>query len=143
MEILIKRYNALLKALKTLEKILKKIDQYADLHEELRDSTIQRFEYCVDLFWKVLKEYVLFVVMIPIEVNSPKKVLQECVTAGVLSELEHELCVKMVENRNLTSHTYNESLAEELLALIPEYYALIKLITDRIQPAINARISKN
>src|SRR5580692_7017486 len=99
MEILIKRYAALLKALKTLEKVLNKIDQHKDLREELRDSTIQRFEYCVDIFWKVLKEYTIFVLTIPIEVSSPKKVLQECVTANLINEQEYEFCVKMIENR--------------------------------------------
>ena len=39
---------------------------------------------------------------------------------------------KLIEDRNLTSHSYNEALAEEIIALITRYFALMKLITHRL-----------
>ena len=47
-----------------------------DLEESLRDSLIQRFEFCTDLFWKYLKKYLEIVVGNPPEANGPSPSLR-------------------------------------------------------------------
>jgi DNA-binding XRE family transcriptional regulator len=73
MEKLILRRETLAKALKTLEKSLKKLEtKKFDDYQELRDSIIQRFEYSTDTFWKYLKDHLRVVMGIEIETASRK-----------------------------------------------------------------------
>jgi hypothetical protein len=62
MEQLEKRQTRFIQAFNTLEMILQKIEHVPSDHyfyQELRDSLIQRFEYSLDTFWKMLKEYLV------------------------------------------------------------------------------------
>ena len=54
------RYKAINKALIRLDSSLLKIkkEQLKDLYDELRDSVIQRFEFCIDTLWKYLSRAV-------------------------------------------------------------------------------------
>ena len=70
------RYKAVNNALARLESSLLKIkmEQFKDLYDELRDSTIQRFEFCVDTLWKYLREYLQTNKGVVFTVVSPKSV---------------------------------------------------------------------
>ncbi|MCZ6902205.1 MAG: HI0074 family nucleotidyltransferase substrate-binding subunit [Rickettsia endosymbiont of Ixodes persulcatus] len=69
------------------------------------DATIQRFEFTFELAWKFLKEYF---VEKGIVLNYPKEVLKEAFTAGII------IWIYMLADRNMTSHTYDEKLADEI-----------------------------
>jgi len=133
MEVIDIRYDAIKKALTQLDSSLSKIemDKFADLYDELRDSVIQRFEFCVDTLWKYLREYLQDQMKVKVEFVSLKNVFKACFSAKLISEDELEVLFKMVEDRNLTSHTYNKDLAEEIYKRIPKYYDLMKKILDR------------
>ena len=77
--------------------------------EYLRDASIQRFEFTYELAWKTLKAYLSSKDII---VLSPKETLQIAYQQGLLHNANawSELHMK----RNLTSHTYDEKLAEEI-----------------------------
>lgn len=50
---------------------------------------------------------------------------------AVLTEDESKLLIKMIDDRNLSSHIYREEIAQQLISAIPEYYQLIsKLLLD-------------
>jgi len=138
MEILIKRYATFIQALSTLDEILKKLDKQSPDYEAFRDSSIQRFEYCADIFWKLLKDHLTFALGLSTDDtgSSPKKVFKACVTAQVLTDEEHKLCDNLIEDRNISSHSYNESLAEEICDHIPTHYLLMKKIAERIDPSV-------
>jgi nucleotidyltransferase substrate binding protein (TIGR01987 family) len=72
----------------------------------LRDATIQRFEFTIELFWKFLKQ-VLY--QTGRDVSLPRQILQEAYRAGWLQD--ETTWLAMLQARNLTSHTYLESLA--------------------------------
>lgn len=133
MEILTKRRDALEKALKTLEHSLKKLEskEFSD-YEELRDSIIQRFEYSTDTFWKFLKDYLTSVLKVQVDVARPKTVFKECFEVKIFSAKEFELSVNLIEDRNLTSHGYNENLAEEICGKIPQYFTLMQTVVNRL-----------
>lgn len=77
--------------------------------EFVRDSAIQRFEFTFELFWKVLKEFAL------IEGLNPRSPRASIVTAFELGIIHDEtLFLRMLESRNLASHTYLEATAEEI-----------------------------
>lgn len=77
------------------------------LRKALRDSVIQRFEFCYELAWKTLK---IWLDSKGIDARNPKDVLKEAVTQGILGDVT--LWTEAHENRNLTSHTYDETQAE-------------------------------
>jgi len=134
-EKLILRRNVLEKALKTLEKSLDKLVQkrFTD-YQELRDSIIQRFEYSVDTFWKYLKDHLRVALGIEVEFARPKAVLKACYDAKIISQEEFDICIDLIEDRNLTSHGYNEDLAEEISKHIPKYFNLMKQILEKLKP---------
>jgi nucleotidyltransferase substrate binding protein (TIGR01987 family) len=128
------RYQLFKKALTTLEIVLakfKNIDEEHEYYQEIRDSVIQRFEYSIDTFWKLLKDYLEKYYHLD-SVASPKGTLKACVTNGLVTSDEYDLFVKMLNDRNLTSHAYNSSLAEEISEAVPQYYILMKHIVERI-----------
>ena len=83
--------------------------------EFIRDAVIQRFEFTHELAWKMLKlrlegEYV--------PVSTPRETWQQALQAGLIED--GNAWTDMQKMRNLTSHTYNESLADEVYNYIVE-----------------------
>jgi nucleotidyltransferase substrate binding protein (TIGR01987 family) len=120
------RYALFIKALGTLETALTKFEKL-----EPRDSVIQRFEYSIDSFWKLLKEY-LEVHHGVAATGSPKMTLKNCVDVTLITPVEYKECLEMIDDRNLSSHAYNVILADEIAQAIPHYYTLMKVIAQRI-----------
>lgn len=92
------------------------------------DATIQRFELTIELFWKLLKR---ILASKGIEVLYPKDVLRQAY-AGKLIDNE-DAWLNMLRDRNLTSHTYNEDLADEIYGNIRGYYPIIKATFDKLK----------
>jgi nucleotidyltransferase substrate binding protein (TIGR01987 family) len=101
----------------------------------VRDAAIQRFEYSFESMWKLLKGYLE--AQEGIICNSPKGCFREALQTGLLSRAETEMCLIMTDDRNLTSHTYLESLAADIFAKLPAYLtvmqALVKQIASRLK----------
>jgi nucleotidyltransferase substrate binding protein (TIGR01987 family) len=85
------------------------------------DATIQRFEFSIELFWKLLKR---MLTAKGVQVQYPRDVLRQAY-AGSLIDNE-SLWLAMLQDRNLSSHTYNEDLALEIYARIKTYYPVLK-----------------
>ena len=71
-----------------------------------RDATIQRFEFCVELAWKSAKK------IMGTSSTAPKVVIREMAQNKLISDVEFWL--KAIDQRNLSSHTYREELAEQV-----------------------------
>jgi nucleotidyltransferase substrate binding protein (TIGR01987 family) len=84
-----------------------------------RDAAIQRFEFTFEAVWKAAKE-VLFE-REGIDAGSPKGVLRSCREVGILTEEQTITALEMVDDRNLTIHTYNEKLAVEIYSRLRTY----------------------
>ena len=91
-----------------------------------RDSAIQRFEFTVELFWKCIKAYLKEVE--GIDCRSPKSCIREFFSAGYLKEEETILLLKMIDDRNLTSHTYREEVAERLFSRLEDYIKQVERV---------------
>lgn len=77
--------------------------------EFLRDAVIQRFEFTYELAWKMLK---LKLDAEGIATRTPREALQESLQAGLIDD--GNAWSELQRMRNLTSHTYDESLAEQV-----------------------------
>lgn len=89
----------------TLESILR--EPYSEI---VRDATIQRFEYSFEACWKALKQHLSE--REGIVCNSPKSCFRSAFQVGLLDETRVEQALLMSNQRNLTSHTYVESVAQ-------------------------------
>lgn len=136
METVTERLITVLKALDKLQITLAKIGQkeYSLDFEEMRDSAIQRFEFSMDTFWKYLNAYLQDVQGVHFEgVSSPRSTFKAALQSNVLKKDEFDKCIGMVEDRNRTSHTYNEETAQEIFERVPEYYLLMVNLINRFK----------
>lgn len=97
----------------------------------IRDGVIQRFEFTYELAWKTIKEYLENVGIV--DKNSPKAVIKEAYAQKLITNEQNWLI--MINDRNLTSHIYNEEIAREVAERITgcyiiEFEALIKNLQE-------------
>ncbi len=78
-----------------------------------RDSVIQRFEYTFELSWKLMQK--LLEADRPLDDNSVKGILRESGKQHLIGSVEKWF--EFQRARNLTSHTYNEDVAEEVFKI--------------------------
>lgn len=127
MERIAERYELAVRALAKFHELAHR----QDLTEIERDALIQRFEFTFELVWKCAKEYLY--TQEGIDVASPKKVIRSCREIGILSESDTELALKMVDDRNLTTHTYDESFIKSLISRFPDYDRILHFWLMRLQ----------
>ena len=96
----------------------------------LRDALIQRFEYSTEAFWKYLKAYLQ--TEHNLSANSPREVIRTGLTAKLYSEEISKELLQMLDDRNLTSHTYVEELAESIAGRIPAYSKIMQAVTHQL-----------
>jgi nucleotidyltransferase substrate binding protein (TIGR01987 family) len=101
-------------------------------NDMVRDSVIQRFEFSFELAWKTLQ---LYLERQGLEAGSPRQALKSAFAQGIIqSEDEADVWLKMLEDRNLTTHTYHEDLAKAIYKRISTTYVeRLRAISDRIQ----------
>ena len=104
-----------------------------ELEESLRDSLIQRFEFCVDLFWKYLKKYEEEELGLTLQANAPRPIVTTACKAKIISEADGELLLEMIKSRNFTSHIYKEEIADQISMQIPEYYTVMRKYIDQLK----------
>lgn len=79
----------------------------------IRDSVIQRFEFCWELAWKTLR---LKLEAEGIAVNTPRETWQQALQVGLIAD--GNAWSEAQKKRNLTSHTYDEKLADEVYGYV-------------------------
>ena len=103
---------------RTLGRLQTALEKYADTDDMYLDATIQRFEFCFELAWKLMKAVLEYEGS---EVNSPRSTIREAWKQGLIADAEAWL--DMMEKRNLSSHTYDENAAREIYREVKERYA--------------------
>jgi nucleotidyltransferase substrate binding protein (TIGR01987 family) len=97
--------------------------------DSVRDGVIQRFEFCTELSWKTVREYLLDQGYS--NINSPKAVMKQAYADGLLED-EHGW-LELLNARNLTSHIYDEATAIEIFQGIRDTYApLLRKLVDTL-----------
>jgi len=89
------------------------------------DGAIQRFEFTYELFWKLLRAYLQQQGII---VNTPKECFKEAYKLGILQD--EETALKIVDDRNLTTHLYDQVTSREVFGRIKSVY--VKLYTEAL-----------
>lgn len=89
-----------------------------DSSDIIRDGAIQRFEFCTELAWKAAREYLLDQGYT--EINSPKSVMRRAYADGIISN--DEAWLALINDRNLTSHIYDDATAAQIFNKIRSTY---------------------
>jgi nucleotidyltransferase substrate binding protein (TIGR01987 family) len=95
------------KALESLEAVLR-----LPKDDIVRDATIHRFEYTYELAWKMIKRHLEWAGTSDADSLTRKNLFREAARIGLIADAE--AWFDYHEARNLTSHTYDEVLAEEV-----------------------------
>ncbi len=92
------------------------------------DASIQRFEFVIELFWKLLKRILESRGQ---KAAYPKDILQEAYAGHLIDD--EALWLQMLKDRNQTSRTYDEKLADEVYRRIKLYFPCLKKTYLRLQ----------
>ena len=96
--------------------------------EWMRDAAIQRFEFTIELAWKTVMR---FARREGVDCSSPRQALRAAFKLGWIGD--EDIWFDMLEDRNRTSHMYNEMLAEELYARLPGYQSALSALLERLR----------
>lgn len=107
------------KLISVTERFKQAITDYNNVHlDSVRDGVIQRFEFCTELAWKTVREYLIEQGYA--DINSPKSVMKTAFSDGLLTNENGWL--EILESRNITSHVYDEKTAETIFESIKDVY---------------------
>ena len=107
----------------------------AELEDMYLDLLVKRFEFTYEMSWKAIKRTLN---MLGIEgVKSPRACFKEAFSQAMLAD--EAIWLDMIEMRNLSAHTYDESeiqqLEEKISAYIVAFKALLKELERQIEIA--------
>ena len=116
------------KALQRLEESYEKtvLNQNNEEYSFFRDATIQRFEFTLEIAWKSIKHFLLEYE--GVSCQSPKGCVREFLSCGYLTQAQTVGFLEMIDDRNLSTHTYHEEVAETIFMHIKRYLPLLKHI---------------
>ena len=116
--------DALLKAKKQLDFALE------NAHSDLEiTGAIKCFEYCFELSWKTMKK--ILESMGVADLNSPRTVFAAAFRNKLISDID--AWNSFISQRNLTSHTYDESLAHEVFESLEGFSQHLDLFIRLVQ----------
>lgn len=117
----VQRFNNFSKALSQLTKFIEK----GTLNELEQQGLIQAFEYTFELAWNTVKDY--FEAQGEMNILGSRDAFRLAFKRGLIEN--GETWMDMITSRTLTSHTYNEEIAEKIagdaaLLYFPEFLML-------------------
>lgn len=90
-------------------------------YNELEKSgLVQQFEFCFELSWKTLKNYLENEGIIA---DTPREIIKQAFAVNILSDVT--IWMDALEKRDLLSHVYDEETALLAITLIKEKYFLV------------------
>lgn len=102
-----------------------------------RDAAIQRFEYTVEAVWRCAQRYLE--VVEGLSTGSPKGAIRMCREVELLTDEHATAALEMIDDRNLTVHTYNEQVAQQIYGHLPGYAALLEAWFGKMESRLDER----
>lgn len=101
-----------------------------------REGIIQRFEYTYELFILTLKDFLEYTGETSEVLSGKRGILKKALQNNLIDD--HDNWRKMLESRNLTSHTYNEETADEITeSIIKVYFPLMQKLYSVLERQID------
>lgn len=98
-----------------------------------RSNVTQSLEFSTEGFWKYLKTTLEDVEKIPLSSTTPKFITRTAVEYRLIDENEAISLIKMIDERNNTSHLYQEEVADEFAKYAPEALDFMQKVFKRLQ----------
>lgn len=125
----IQRFQNYKRALQKLEDavVLKEERELTDLEKQ---GMIQAFEFTHELAWNTLKDFLLS--RGSFEIYGSRDATRAAFQANLIAE--GEIWMEMIQSRNMTTHTYNEDTANEIIETVQHsYLAEFILLKEKLQ----------
>jgi len=121
------------KAIIQLETGIERAQQNQD-DELVRDGVIQRFEYTMDLSWKLLQRYLKTDLQVEESaIRSKKDLFREAARLKIISDAER--WIAHYEARNATSHDYDQEKAKAVYAQVLLFLPDVKKLLEALRSA--------
>ncbi len=116
--------------LANLEPSLQRLEEALRLPEDaiVRDACIQRFEFTFEMAWKAVQA---FAQREGLSCESPRECWRVAFRLGLIED--DKRWMTMVEDRNRTSHTYDEEGAKTIYEALHDYALLLRAVLDRLR----------
>lgn len=122
----VQRFDNYSKALRQLTKFIEK----GELNELEQQGLIQCFEYTYELSWNTMKD--LFETQGEMSIMGSRDAFRLAFKRGLIED--GETWMEMVKSRVLTSHTYNEDVADEISSkIVTLYYPEFVRLQQRLE----------
>ena len=126
--------------LTALENSLKRLGEVMERYRKdtsddaIRDSVIQRFEFTYSITLKILRKYFIERAFVVEDINQMS--FNDMIrTANQMALLKSNLEIwsEFREMRNMTSHTYDETVALKVVSIIPNFYEEVKFLLNKLK----------
>lgn len=109
---------------------LKEVMSHPDVNNNtfMRDAAIQRFEFTIELFWKILKKILFYE---KIEATTPRDTLSKAYQYQFIDD--EAVWLDMLDNRNNTSHAYKEEAAQIIFEHIKSYVPVFEATYQKLK----------
>jgi nucleotidyltransferase substrate binding protein (TIGR01987 family) len=131
------RWKLATASFQNFEKALHHLNEALDINEPdiiRKAGLIQFFEMTFELAWNLMKDYLEEQGYM--DIVSPRAVIKKAFEVGLITEGHRWL--KLLEDRNLTSHTYDEQKASDVEQLIRgQYHPLLQCLDETMREKLS------
>lgn len=119
-----------------------RLDETIDFYVENKDTKdnriivvsqiamIKAFEFTLELSWNLIKDYLEYDGVD--NISGSRDAIRKAYSNGIIQDAQEWL--NMINDRNLSSHTYNQSVALELsVKIVEKYYFLFKELLETME----------
>ena len=106
---------------KAYDRLVEVSNLYDGKNDIIRDSLIQRFEFTYELTHKTLNEFMKYL-GVTLDNSFPRTIFKKAYVNNLISD--ELVWINLLEDRNSTSHIYNEKLADEIANRIVKKYVV-------------------
>ena len=117
-------------ALKRLSDVMRHPD--VDKNDFMQDAAIRRFGFVIELFWKVLKKILNYE---KVESTTPRDVLAKSFQSKLIDD--EAVWLKMLDDRNNTSHVYRQEDAQSIFKNIKDYLPVLDKTYEALKKNYN------
>ncbi len=93
-----------------------------------KDATIHRFEFCFELSWKTIQEYIKDQ---GFDCKSPKECIRKSAEMDLIKDVE--IWFEYLKARNFVAHTYDEVLSDEIYEKAVKFYKEIDNLLKELE----------
>ncbi len=122
---------------KAFERFAEVVDRKQEFYDEgfgdiYLDLIVKRFEFTYEMSWKVIRRCLDFM---GLACSNPRSCFQEAYSQKILSD--ERIWLDMIEQRNLSSHIYDENEIKDILLKVADYKKAFEQLLAALKAALH------